>query len=160
MRIMSSREHFTHGVNRILKLPTHLETQLTLRKRGALVYSSIRFLVRLPSTGKSLPLCNFNLRARKVFQKSERSLAYYNPFKRLIIVTMSVPHHNSLQSYLVPHSLTSHNCNKILRIIANKYCEQARKQERRRASKQQFRYLRETLRKIYVTRQLKILFVP
>jgi hypothetical protein len=44
-------------------------------------------MVRLPSTGTSLPLCNFNLRARNVYQKKERSLAYYNPFKRLIIVT-------------------------------------------------------------------------
>jgi hypothetical protein len=62
-----------------------------------------------------------------------------------MIVTMSVPHHSLLKPYLVPHSLTSHSCNNILRsyygITATKYCEQATKQERRQASKQQYRYL-------------------
>jgi len=48
MRIMGSREHFTHGVNQILKLPTHLEPQLTFRKRGALVYSPVRLYGTTP----------------------------------------------------------------------------------------------------------------
>jgi len=63
MRIMSSGERLTYGVSQILKLPTHLEPQITLRKRGASVYSQHVFMLWLPSTGASLPLCNFNLRA-------------------------------------------------------------------------------------------------
>jgi len=89
-------------------------------------------------------------------QTNDRSLSYCNLFKRLIIVTTTVPHHSLLQSYLVPHSLTSHNCNNILRcyygIVVDKYCEQARKQDRRRASKQ----ATISLFKTYVTSQLKL----